>query len=145
MFGIAQAVEAGINLVTKLIPDPVAKAEAILKIKELEQQGDLAQLNAYITEMTGQVEINKIEAASTNLFKSGWRPFIGWVCGSIFAYTYLVQPFLIFLVVIFKPEFDYTLLPKLSAAEIMPVLLGMLGLGSMRSFDRVKGKAPPGE
>lgn len=145
MFGIGEAVAAGLKVIDKFIPDPQAKADAIFKLKTLEQNEDLAALNAFVTEMTGQVEINKIEAASTNLFKSGWRPFIGWVCGSIFAYTYLLQPFLVFIVVIFKPEFDYTSLPKLSAAEIMPVLLGMLGLGSMRSFDRVKGKAPMGE
>ena len=145
MFGIGEAVAAGLKVIDKFIPDPQAKADAIFKLKTLEQQGDLALLNAYVTEMTGQVEINKIEAASTNVFKSGYRPFIGWVCGSAFAYKFVVQPFIILWIVLYNPEFDQTLLPELDAPELMTVLLGMLGIGGMRSFDRHNGKAPKGE
>jgi len=141
MFGIGEAVAAGLKVIDKFIPDPQAKADAIFKLKTLEQQGDIAQLNAFVTEMTGQVEINKIEAASNNIFKSGWRPFIGWTCGSIFAYNYLLQPFFIFLVIIFNPEFDHTTLPNLDSGEVMPVLMGLLGLGSLRTFEKHKGVA----
>ena len=61
MFGIGDAVTAGLQIIDKFIPDPKAKADAIFKLKTLEQQGDMASLNAFVTEMTGQVEINKIE------------------------------------------------------------------------------------
>lgn len=145
MFGIGEAVAAGLKVIDKFIPDPQAKADAIFKLKTLEQQGDIALLNAYVTEMTGQVEINKIEAASTNIFKSGYRPFIGWVCGSAFAYKFIINPFLLFLVALGGIELDVTILPVLEWQELSAVLFGMLGLGGMRSFDRVKGKAPKGE
>jgi|TARA_R110000850_G_scaffold46861_1_gene117797 hypothetical protein len=145
MFGIGDAVTAGLKIIDKFIPDPKAKADAIFKLKNLEQEGNMAQLNAYVTQLSGQIEINKIEAASTNLFKSGWRPFIGWVCGSAFAYKFIVQPFLLFLVALGQINIDISILPVLEWQELSAVLMGMLGLGSMRSFDRVKDKSPRGE
>ena len=145
MFGIGDAVTAGLQIIDKFIPDPKAKADAIFKLKNLEQEGNLAELNAYVTQLSGQIEINKIEAASTSLFKSGWRPFIGWVCGSAFAYKFIVQPFLLFLVALGQINIDISILPVLEWQELSAVLMGMLGLGSMRSFDRVKDKSPRGE
>mgnify|MGYP003637796494 CR=1 FL=1 len=145
MFGIGDAVTAGLQIIDKFIPDPKAKADAIFKLKNLEQEGNLAELNAYVTQLSGQIEINKIEAASTSLFKSGWRPFIGWVCGSAFAYKFIVQPFLLFLVALGGLDFDISILPVLQWQELSAVLFGMLGLGGMRSFDRVKDKSPRGE
>ena len=145
MFGIGDAVTAGLKIIDKFIPDPKAKADAIFKLKNLEQEGNMAQLNAYVTQLSGQIEINKVEAASSNLFKSGWRPFIGWVCGSAFAYKFIVQPFLLFLVALGQINIDISILPVLEWQELSAVLMGMLGLGSMRSFDRVKDKSPRGE
>tara|TARA_R110000796_G_scaffold53017_2_gene124729 strand:+ start:748 stop:1185 length:438 start_codon:yes stop_codon:yes gene_type:complete len=145
MFGIGDAVTAGLQIIDKFIPDQKAKADAIFKLKNLEQEGNLAELNAYVTQLSGQIEINKIEAASTSLFKSGWRPFIGWVCGSAFAYKFIVQPFLLFLVALGGLDFDISILPVLQWQELSAVLFGMLGLGGMRSFDRVKDKSPRGE
>ena len=145
MFGIGDAVTAGLQIIDKFIPDPKAKADAIFKLKNLEQEGNLAELNAYVTQLSGQIEINKIEAASTSLFKSGWRPFIGWVCGSAFAYKFIVQPFLLFLVALGGLDFDISILPVLQWQELSAVLFGMLGLGGMRSFDRGKDKSPRGE
>jgi len=145
MFGIGDAVTAGLKIIDKFIPDPKAKADAIFKLKNLEQEGNMAQLNAYVTQLSGQIEINKIESDSSNLFKSGWRPFIGWVCGSAFAYKFIVQPFLLFLVALGQINIDISILPVLEWQELSAVLMGMLGLGSMRSFDRVKDKSPRGE
>ncbi|MBK25872.1 MAG: hypothetical protein CME70_17865 [Halobacteriovorax sp.] len=86
----------------------------------------------------GQLEINKAEAQSRNVFVAGWRPFIGWVCGVAMAYNYVVQPILIFTLA----QFDYLVaLPALDLGEMMPVLMGMLGLGSLRSFEKYKGIA----
>ena len=62
MFGIGDAVTAGLKIIDKFIPDPKAKADAIFKLKNLEQEGNMAQLNAYVTQLSGQIEINKIEA-----------------------------------------------------------------------------------
>ena len=84
----------------------------------------------------GQLEINKTEAASRNIFVAGWRPFIGWVCGVAMAYNYVLQPMLIFGLA----QADYLVaLPAIDLSEMMPVLLGMLGLGGLRSFEKFKG------
>ena len=84
----------------------------------------------------GQLEINKAEAQSRNIFVAGWRPFIGWTCGFAMAYNYVLQPILIFVLA----QFDYLVqLPGLDLSEMMPVLMGMLGLGGLRSFEKYKG------
>jgi hypothetical protein len=83
-----------------------------------------------------QLEVNKAEAASRNIFVAGWRPFVGWTCGMALAYTYVVQPMLVFGLAHFGHRVE---LPPLDMATMMPVLLGMLGLGGLRSFEKYKG------
>jgi hypothetical protein len=87
----------------------------------------------------GQIDINKAEAASGSIFKGGWRPFIGWVCGVAFAYHFILQPFLIFGFAAVGAEIPP--LPEFDMGTMMPVLMGMLGLGSLRSFEKYKGVA----
>ena len=84
----------------------------------------------------GQLEINKAEAQSRNIFVAGWRPFIGWTCGVAMAYNYVIHPIMIFVLA----QLDYLVaLPALDLGEMMPVLMGMLGLGGLRSFEKYKG------
>ena len=84
----------------------------------------------------GQLEINKAEAQSRNVFIAGWRPFIGWTCGVAMAYNYVVHPIMIFTLA----QLDYLVaIPALDLSEMMPVLMGMLGLGGLRSFEKFKG------
>ena len=83
-----------------------------------------------------QLEVNKAEARSRNIFVAGWRPFVGWTCGMALAYTYVIQPILIFGLAHFGYWVD---LPPLDMSTMMPVLLGMLGLGGLRSFEKYKG------
>ena len=82
-----------------------------------------------------QLDINKAEAARRHWFTAAWRPFIGWVCGGALAYTYVVQPILIFYL---AQSGNLVELPELDMSTMMPVLLGMLGLSGMRSFEKVK-------
>lgn len=84
----------------------------------------------------GQLEVNKAEAQSRNVFIAGWRPFIGWTCGVAMAYNYVIHPILIFTLA----QFNYLVaIPALDLSEMMPVLMGMLGLGGLRSFEKYKG------
>ncbi len=84
----------------------------------------------------GQLEVNKAEAQSRNVFIAGWRPFIGWTCGVAMAYNYVVHPIMIFTLA----QLDYLVaIPALDLSEMMPVLMGMLGLGGLRSFEKFKG------
>ncbi len=120
----------------KVFPDPQAAADAKLKLLELQQSGELAQLAADTDLAKGQMAINQVEAASTDRFASRWRPFIGWVCGVAFAYHFLLQPFLVFLLAMFGQVVE---LPKFDMEGLNTVLMGMLGLGGLRTVERVKG------
>ena len=118
------------GLLDKLIPDKDARAAAQELLQQSEQSGEL-QL------MLGQMEVNKVEAASGSLFRGGWRPAVGWVCVSAMFYSYVLFPFMKFVVILVMdkpPTF-----PQLSMGELMPVLIGLLGLGTMRMNEKIKG------
>ena len=85
-----------------------------------------------------QIEVNKVEANSNSLFVSGWRPFVGWTCGVALCYHFVLQPFLLFMFHSFGYQVD---LPIFDMSSLMTVLLGLLGLGGMRSFEKVKKSA----
>ena len=80
-----------------------------------------------------QAEINKLEAQHRSLFVSGWRPSLGWVCSLAFAYHFVSFP----IIKTIYPEVDF---PVLETEPLFTVLLGMLGLGGMRTFEKIKDK-----
>ncbi len=126
-----------LKVVDKIIPDPAAKAEAQLKLLQLQQTGELAELTADTDLAKGQMAINQEEAKSDNLFVSGWRPAVGWVCVAAFAAKYIGGPALFVL----SQYFGITLvLPPIDMTEMLPILVGMLGLGTLRSMDKWKSK-----
>lgn len=121
-------------LVEKLIahiPDPLARERA-------RAEAETTLLSLLGQQQTGQVEINKIEAANANLFVAGWRPFIGWVCGAALAWTYLLMPFLAWVMLFYKPDVS---LPALPTENLFELVLAMLGLGGLRTFEKLKGVA----
>jgi len=92
-----------------------------------------------ITEINkAQLEVNKVEAGHTSKFVSGWRPFTGWVCSVAMAYHFILQPLLTFALYTSGNEI---VLPTFDMTTLTTVLLGMLGLGGMRSFEKVKRSA----
>ena len=100
-----------------------------IKGKELNPMKQL-ELIAKAAETQGKV--NAIEANHRNVFIAGWRPFIGWVCGIALAYHFIIRDFILF---IWPHLAD---LPSLEMDQLMTVLLGMLGLGGLRTFEKVK-------
>lgn len=86
-----------------------------------------------------QTEINKIEAQHRSRFVAGWRPFIGWVCGVALAYNFIARDILAWLLKIYYPTMEPP--PELAMEHLLTVLLGMLGLGTMRTYEKLKGKA----
>ena len=112
-------------------------------IEDKDQKAKLAHEIATMSEkhaqeaLLGQLEINKAEAASGSLFKGGWRPFVGWVCAVAFAYHFVLQPLLIFVFAYIGLETPD--LPKFDVGTLLPVLGGMLGIGSLRSYEKTKG------
>jgi hypothetical protein len=128
--------DLGKGLIDRLFPDPAAKAAAQLELLKMQQAGDLAQLAADTDLAKLQIQTNIAEAAG-NWFTAGWRPCIGWVCGAGLAYAALIEPFARFIA---KVWFGYTgEFPVIDTTLTMQILMGMLGLGAMRSVEKVKG------
>jgi len=96
------------------------------------------QLAAAVMVIQGQIETNKVEAASPSLFTSGWRPAIGWVCGLACAWNWIGLP--IAKLVFSLYGHPITLTPA-DVGEMMPILMGMLGLGGLRTVEKINGVA----
>jgi len=118
-----------VNRVLDFIPNPAEKAKAEAEIR--------AQLMAAaVQESQNQSDINKVEAASTNVFVAGWRPAIGWVCAFGFAWQFVVIPICSWILAL---NHVTTTLPTLDNNTLLNLTMGMLGLGALRSFDKMKG------
>lgn len=126
------------SLLEKVLPDPQAQADAKLKLLELAQQGELAVLDAETKMALGQMEINKAEAG-TDMFRGGWRPATGWACVFGLVYQFLLQPLVPWVVTVMGGSVPP--LPPIDNETLMVLLTGMLGLGGLRTFERIKGKA----
>lgn len=132
--------DIGAKILDKVFPDPEKKAEAHLKLVELQQNGQLAELNHEISKLgiekelaLGQVSINQVEASSDKMFKAGWRPFIGWVCGAGLTYEFLLRP----LIPLFCSIFMVTCPTMISLDQVLwELMFGMLGLGTLRTLDK---------
>ena len=123
----------------KLFPNPEEKAKAQLELFKLQQEGAFKELEANLQLAQGQMEINKAEAESPDFFRGGWRPFIGWVCGLGLMYQFLMRPILTFVLMV--AEAKVQTLPTLELDTLMTLLFGILGLGAMRTTEKLKGAA----
>lgn len=118
-----------VNRVLDFIPNPTEKAKAEAQIRaEL--------MTAAIKESENQAEINKIEAANPNIFISGWRPAIGWICAAGFAWQFLFFPVLSW---VMDVSGYIAPLPAIGSDMLMSLTMALLGLGSFRSFEKWKG------
>ncbi len=133
---LAAILEIGNSLIQHFFPNPADAAAAKLKLLELQQSGELAELASSTELQKAQDVVNQTEAANTSIFVAGWRPWVGWVCGMAFAYTFILQPFC---GLIASAVGHPIALPALDLSSMMPVLLGMLGLGGMRTYEKVNG------
>jgi len=121
-------ITAGIDLAKTVV-------QTIWPDKSAQEQ---AQLAAALSLVQGQLEINKAEAASPSVFTSGWRPFIGWVCGMACAWNWIGLPAAKFACAYVGHPMA---LSPADLSEMWPLLMGMLGLGGLRTFEKVKGVA----
>jgi len=118
-----------VNKLLDFIPDSNARAKA-----ELELQRSL--LDAAVRAGADNREINKTEAAHRSLFVAGWRPFIGWVCGAALAFQYLIRPFWVWGAAVWFPGAS---VPPGLDGMLWELMLGMLGIGGLRSYEKCKG------
>lgn len=135
---VTAVLDIGGKLIDRLWPDPAQRDAAKLEMLKMQQSGELAQLTADTEIAKAQAAINQAEAANTSVFVAGWRPWIGWVCGMAFAYKFVLQPLALFAA---TAAGHPIILPPLDISDLTPVLFGMLGLGAMRSYEKVKGVA----
>jgi len=128
---ISAVLDLGNTLITRIFPDPAQADQAKLELLKLQQSGELAS-------MTAQTDINKAEALNGSLFVSGWRPAIGWVCALALFYQYLLKP----LASSILPAFGITIPPLVGLDDnLWQLMMGMLGMGGLRTFEKVQGVA----
>lgn len=123
--------DIGGKVIDRLFPDPAQKAAAQLELFRLQQQGELTQI-------AGQLEINKTEAASQSAFTSSWRPAIGWVCALALFVQYIARPLLMWAGLVTGHQ--WPALPGIDD-NLWQLMLGMLGLGGLRTYEKAKGVA----
>jgi hypothetical protein len=115
------------DLLKRAFPDPLER--------EKQQALILAQLQAADS---AQIEINKIEAASPNLFVSGWRPAVGWLCAAGMGWTFIGAPIMAYVLTLYSPG---TPLPVIPTDNLMELILALLGLGGLRSWEKIRKAA----
>lgn len=122
--GIGSVADLANTVVGKIWPDK----------SEQEKQ----QLAAAVLVVQGQLDINKNEAANPSVFVSGWRPFIGWVCGCACAWNWIFLKIVVAIAAVLGYRIN---LQPADLGEMLPVLMGMLGLGGLRTIEKINGVA----
>lgn len=123
--GLGAVAELATTVIGKIWPDKTEQEKA--------------ELLAAVALVQGQLQVNQAEASNPSLFVAGWRPFIGWVCGAALVYHYIVRPMLPWLLAMFGNPVQP--IPPLDMGDLITILLGMLGLGSLRTYEKKQGVA----
>ena len=135
--------ETGKAIIERVWPDKAKQAEELRKLTELKQQGNLEEMQQMVNLMTKQIDVNVEAAKSHSVFVAGARPFIIWVCGFGLAYSSIIYPFLCWIWSILKAcgyiPLDAVSPPEIDSSALMSLVTGLLGLGGMRSFEKIKG------
>lgn len=127
----------------KIFPDKNVAIAAKQKLVELEQAGELAELEAQTKIALAQAAINQEEAKSESLFKSGWRPAVGWACtfGLLYAPATALLSWALQIITWFSGTdlSAFPMPPVIDVGQLITMLFGLLGLGAMRSYDKKNG------
>ena len=128
--GLGEIFDFGSKIIDKIFPDKDAADKAKVEMLKLQQQGEFKELELEYEAMKHQAAVNIEEAKNPNLFVSGWRPFVGWICGLGLGYSVLGQPILVSCKVA---------APVTDTAILLNMLFALLGVAGMRTFERLKG------
>ena len=134
---VEAVVDAGKFLIDRFIPDPQKKIEAELELYKYKEENEQKWADRLTDSDKAQVEVNKVEAESDSVFKSGWRPFVGWVSGIAFAFQFVVFPVVQFVAAVMDKIIQ---LPSFDIEYLMTLLFGLLGLVTLRTYERIKGR-----
>lgn len=129
------ALDLGKVAIERIWPDANRRAEEMYKLETLRAQGRLEQLNAEVRILLAQMDVNKTEAAHSSIFVAGWRPGAGWVCVLGLFYTFFLRPILEWASG-FAPGTHVP--PELDMGDLITLLFGMLGIGGLRTFEKLK-------
>lgn len=137
--GLGSVFDFGSKILDKIFPDKDSADKAKLALMELSQKGELQQIAQDFELAKSQIAVNQEEAKNSNFFVSGWRPAVGWVCVAAYAYNYLIMPLGTWasrLIDISAPA-----LIALDTGELTTLLFGMLGIGGLRTYEKIKNVA----
>lgn len=128
---ISAALDLGSKIIERLWPDPEKRDIAKLELFKLQQAGELA-------EITAQLKVNEVEASNPSVFVSGWRPFVGWICAGALALQFIVAPLGVWVASLAGHVVAF---PSLDMGTLLTLLGGMLGLGGLRTVEKINGVA----
>lgn len=131
-FGIGAIADLAKDLVGRFFPDKTESEKAQMSLILTTMQNQMAMNQ-------GQMDANKAEAANPSVFVSGWRPFIGWVCGLACAWNWLGLPITKAVLLAFHEDVSKFVPADLS--QMFPLLLGLLGMGALRTYEKTQGVA----
>ena len=132
---IAPLITSVVGGIVELIPNSNERAKA-------KENMEMQLLTIITAAVSGQQEINKQEAAHKSIFVAGWRPFIGWVCGFGIAWQFLFNPianWVLLLIMAYNPDIIIPPLPILDIGELISLVMAMLGMGGLRTFEKLRG------
>lgn len=122
IIGLGEVANLADSIVNKIWPDASEAQKNALTLE--------------LSKMQAQTDTNKVEAGNASVFVAGWRPWIGWICGSAFGWAYVGQPIFFSILAAFHGVY---VAPSIDLSNLSPVLMGMLGLGAMRTVEKVNG------
>ena len=147
---LSAAFDLGKVAIEKIWPDPTKRSEQMRMLEELRQRGDIAQLNAHVQLMLGQIQTNQLDAKSSSSFQRNWRPAIGWVGAVSLALMYIPKALVMTYIwswqciIIMQSttniyQIQIPAFPDLGVSDIIGLLMSMLGVAAMRSYDKKNG------
>ena len=123
-------------MLEKLI-DPISNIlEKFVADKDLKQKLEHELKTELHRANMAQIEVNKEEAKHRTVFVAGWRPFTGWVCATALAYHFILEPVIVFVLALYNIQLT---LPQFDMGSLLTVLMGMLGLGGLRTYEKKQG------
>jgi hypothetical protein len=124
------------NVIDKIFPDKDKADAAKLEMFKLQQQGAFQEIQNQFQLQMKQMEVNAVEAANPSLFVSGWRPAVGWVCVAAYCYNYVAMPLIVWAAKWYDAAAPSMI--TLDTGELTTLLFGMLGIGTLRTIEKVK-------
>ena len=136
MIDLGSIFSLGETVIKKIWPDENERAAEMRKLEELRQTGDIAKLNAHVQLLMGQMEVNKAEAQHRSIFVAGWRPAIGWICAAAIGWNFIGFPIAEMVNAFLE---NPATLPVVATDNLFELVLGMLGLGGLRTYEKREG------